>query len=136
MKGELTEMENDKFAARLRELAEVYERNPGAARISNLTDSHELLFCFDKESAAATIKAFGPGTKTDDGNSIRYYPDAWPEIVIHIFKDWVCERIVTGTREVPEVNHPEIVIPARTTPAHTEEIVEWRCGSLLNVEAQ
>ena len=33
----------------------------------------------------------------------------------------VCERVVTGTREVP----------AQVTPAHTEEVVEWQCSPLL-----
>jgi hypothetical protein len=48
----------------------------------------------------------------------------------------VCERIVTGTRDVPE--H---VLPAREetlVEAHTEEIVEWRCPPILapDTEAQ
>lgn len=37
-------------------------------------------------------------------------------------RDNVCERIVTGTREVAEE-----VIPERVIEAHTEEIVEWAC---------
>ena len=48
----------------------------------------------------------------------------------------VCERIVTGVRDVPE--H---VLPAREetlVEAHTEEIVEWRCPPILapDTEAQ
>ena len=35
----------------------------------------------------------------------------------------VCEKVVTGTEEIPE----------RITPAHTVDIVEWKCpDSLLN----
>lgn len=39
----------------------------------------------------------------------------------------ICERIVTGTKIVPATK--EIVLPA--TPERTEEVVEWRCGSVL-----
>lgn len=38
-----------------------------------------------------------------------------------VHREAVCERVVVGTRAVPE----------KTTPAHTEEIVEWKCGSIL-----
>lgn len=36
-------------------------------------------------------------------------------------RDMVCERVVVGTKEVPE----------QYTPAHTEEIVEWKCSESL-----
>ncbi len=39
----------------------------------------------------------------------------------------VCERVVVGTRIVEA--SPEYVIPAR--PQHEEEIIEWKCGSIL-----
>lgn len=42
-------------------------------------------------------------------------------------REAVCERVVTGTRVIPA--QPEQVIPA--TEERTEEIVEWRCHSLL-----
>lgn len=38
----------------------------------------------------------------------------------------VCERVVTGTEEVLEE-----IIPARLIPAHTREIVEWKCPEAL-----
>ena len=41
----------------------------------------------------------------------------------NFFHDKVCEKVVTGTEEIPE----------RITPAHTVDIVEWKCpDSLLN----
>jgi len=43
----------------------------------------------------------------------------------------VCERVVTGTRQVEET-----VIPERIIPAHDEEIVEWRCPESLLEHAQ
>jgi hypothetical protein len=38
----------------------------------------------------------------------------------------VCQRIVTGERVVEEK-----YIPGRLEPAHTEEIVEWKCNPIL-----
>lgn len=51
------------------------------------------------------------------------------EISMVSARDTVCERIVTGTREVTRV------VPDPSAPmvevTESEEIVEWRCGSLL-----
>ena len=40
---------------------------------------------------------------------------------VYIMRNQVCERIVTGTKEVPAISYP----------AHTEEIVEWKCEPWL-----
>ena len=41
----------------------------------------------------------------------------------NFYHDTVCEKVVTGTREIEE----------QITPARTEDIVEWKCpDSLLN----
>jgi hypothetical protein len=45
-------------------------------------------------------------------------------------RDEVCERVVTGTREVEQ---EEVVTPATTrTVTATEEVVEWRCAPILS----
>ena len=45
-------------------------------------------------------------------------------------RDEVCERVVTGTREV---EREEVVTPATTrTITATEETVEWRCAPVLS----
>ena len=128
-------MTNSELAIRLRKLADLYDANPDAAQPHDLSqDRRELVFCHNKRTTAATIKAFGPGTKDDSeyNGTIVYKPHAFPEIEIHIFKSNVCERVKVGEREVPET-----VIPARPAqaevviPARTEEIFEWRCGALL-----
>lgn len=45
----------------------------------------------------------------------------------------VCERVVVGTREVTEEAPDPAAVAAlpTTTVTRVEEIVEWRCGSLL-----
>lgn len=50
-------------------------------------------------------------------------------IAAYAARNQVCERVVTGTREVEE----EIVDPAapKIKRSRTEEIVEWRCTPLL-----
>ena len=37
------------------------------------------------------------------------------------YHDTVCEKVVTGTEEIPE----------KITPAHTVDIVEWKCPDSL-----
>lgn len=48
-------------------------------------------------------------------------------------RDEVCERVVTGTREVTE----EVADPAapKVTVTRTVEDVEWRCGSILSAKS-
>jgi hypothetical protein len=48
-------------------------------------------------------------------------------LTIASHRETVCERVVVGTKHIPATE--ETVIPAR--PARTEEMVEWRCTSLL-----
>lgn len=53
----------------------------------------------------------------------------WPHIYVYADREQVCERVVTGTREVveeiPDPDAPKI------TRTRTEEIVEYHCGPLL-----
>jgi hypothetical protein len=46
------------------------------------------------------------------------------------YREAVCERVVTGTREV---EREEIVTPAQTrTVTATEDVVDWVCESILS----
>ena len=88
-------MTNAEFAERLRALAEVYETHENVPQCN--TNGPFYVFCFEKGRAAAAIKAFGPGIKKDDGQSyIEYFPTAWPEIKVCVFKTAVCERVKVG----------------------------------------
>jgi hypothetical protein len=88
------------------------------------------IYCHDKETLAATVKAFGSGFKKSNEDTISFVPHATPSVRITSWHDKVCERVVVGTRELPEVRIPETIIPART-----EEIVEWRCKPFLGEAA-
>lgn len=83
-----------------------------------------------KAHAAATIRALGKVKKEDFESNIQVIHDFGP-LTYQVWypRKEICERVVTGTREVPE--H---VLPAqeeRVIPAHTEEIVEWHCAPIL-----
>ena len=127
-------MTNKEFAVRLRAIADVYEASEGVPQLYNVGEcGSETVFCMDKGAAREALRAFGGGTKEDDGEWITYKPAKFPEILIRVYKNNVCNRLIVGTREVPAT-----VIPARpatpevTIPARVEEVYEWQCGSLLD----
>lgn len=70
----------------------------------------------EKEDLDEIARAMAPCKKTHDGShfSLRRQFGA---IRLGVHFDDVCERIVTGSKEVPE----------KVIEAHTEDIVEWKC---------
>ena len=131
----MQQITNSELAAQLRALADIYEAHPDVAQPYSVQYGNpELYFCRDKDQFAATVKAFGPGEKRDEktnsmSGTISFVPSAFRAIEIVAYKAQVCERVVVGTREIPEQRIPEKVIPART-----EEIVEYRCRPFLQTE--
>lgn len=126
---------NAQLATRLRALAELYDANPEAAQLYRLGPINvALVFCMNKEQTAATIRAFGPGTKTDDPSGwVDYAPSNFPGVLIKIYKTNVCERVKVGEMEIPErVISARPAEDERVVPAHVEEVFEWRCGPLLD----
>ena len=78
---------------------------------------------YDKEKFKAAVKVIaGRGKKSFD-DSLAYYRADFETLTyqVYIMRNQVCERIVTGTKEVPAISYP----------AHTEEIVEWKCEPWL-----
>ena len=80
---------------------------------------------------------------TWEGSSGTAYFDLTGEldglhITLTAFRDTVCERVVTGTREVTRtVKDPEAIAAVpEVEVTETVEDVEWRCGSLLAPEGQ
>ena len=120
------------FAADLRELAEIVEQHP------ELTESFLGSFIFNvfggKEKAIAVRRAVGGRWDKDDRIDtlmiLRHdmtYGNV--RIELNMSRGEACERVVVGTRVIPAS-----VVPAReelVVPESVEEIVEWRCGSLL-----
>ena len=138
-------MTNLEFAKRLEDLAQVYRNHPNLQQPYEMLTSGLRLMIHDKDAAAEAIRAFGPGDKKDSPgitewfSTIDYKPVAWRDLKISIvvFKNRVCQRIVTGTRVIPETVIPaRPAEPERIVAAHEEPIVEWRCGSLLAPESK
>lgn len=79
-----------------------------------------------KEQAQTMARAMGTFEKQFDGDYLRLIKKFGSGVKVRaIFsRSQVCERVVTGTREIPEQ-----VIPART-----EEISEWKCSSILSAQ--
>ena len=126
---------NLELAAQLRMLADIYEQHPDLPQPHDLSTGIGLpIYCHDKETFAATVKTFGGGSKVSDKETISFIPDAMPRVRITTWHSKICERVVVGTREVPE----EVVPPTKgyVVPAHTEEIVEWRCRPILQTETE
>lgn len=59
------------------------------------------------------------------------------KVTLTAFRDAVCRRVVTGTREVTEkVKDPaKLAEVPEVEVTRTEQIVEWDCGSLLGPRA-
>jgi hypothetical protein len=127
-------MTNREFAAKLRELADVYEQNESIPQPYQLGDVGELVFCHKLEDLRATIKAFGSGEKMkDEQGSIIFVPRRFPMIKVYGLLEGVCKRVPVGTRIVPAV--PERIIAAE--PPREETIYETRCPkSLLEDSAE
>lgn len=100
-----------------------------------------LVYVHDAETLAEFARAaVRAGRKVDkklSGEGDRYFAVdvafGWLTLHVYAVRDAVCERVVTGTREVvEEIPDPEALAAVPTTTVtRTEEIVEWRCGSLL-----
>lgn len=98
----------------LRELADYLEARPDVP----LPYLGTLDAFADPAELSAIARAMGGFHKQHDGNFLslvrRFGPIA---LAVNFSSESVCERVVVGTEEVPE----------KVTPAHTKEIVEWRC---------
>lgn len=133
------------LAAGLRALADMVDANPGLVE-REYEGGAGLIAAFDrmlvpvnKRSSVAALARAGlrAGAEVDKHVSDTYagvdlhFGPAW----LHVYADReeVCEKIVTGTREVTEeVPDPQALAAVPTvTVTKTVEDVEWRCGSLL-----
>jgi len=126
---------NKEYAAELRKLAEVYDNNEDVAQIYEGTVVSTLLFCHDPKTAAATVKAFGSADKVDAGDSIKVTPRKEVvnlNLVIHVFKDRCCHRVVKGKKILPaRVMPAKPATKAYIIPEREVEEVEWVCPPIL-----
>ena len=123
----------------LRALADLLEANPDLPIPDGEPDGRFAWNIWpdggDTAARVAAIRRMLPGTftKNDPASNAfasKYYELTAPlrgiTLAISTYRDAVCERVVTGTREVTKT------VPVKTEEVTvTEDIVEWVCRPLL-----
>lgn len=80
-----------------------------------------------KAEAEQLVKEFGSCTKEWHDDVLYIHKRFGCQLLKAMFyRNVICERVVTGTEEVPEKR-----VPAKVEPAHVKEVVEWRCAPIL-----
>lgn len=131
------------YTAGLRALADLLDAHPQVPLPHYGTSGAPMAIFFlsgedPKAALVAATRAF-PGPK-QKGVWDTYYDVQGSLHGLHYkltaFRDAVCERIVTGTREVvEEVPDPEALAAVpKVTVTTTVEDVEWKCSPLLAPE--
>ena len=80
-------------------------------------------FAYDSDSLPEIARAMKPVTKEVSGSFYVLARSFGNGVNLHVnfVRDEVCERIVTGTEEVPK----------KVIEAHTKEIIEWICPDTI-----
>jgi len=135
------------YTAGLRQLADALDAHPGlplptGGSVAPLTI--HFLHGDDPRAAMAAAARVLPVTWAKDawegasGGAYFELAGALAGLAIRLsaYRDAVCTRIVTGTREVTETVADPAALAAvpRVEVTRTEDIVEWECSSLLAPE--
>lgn len=133
----------DAMATGLRVLADMLAANPAVAaelwfalsNIQDFLDTRDEVARFARAAlrAGATVDKHFSGERA--GVVARFGP---VHVTVTAGRDEVCERVITGTREVTEqVPDPEALkaVPL-VEVTRTVEDVEWRCRPLLDASAR
>lgn len=131
---------NQSLISGLRELASFVESNsdidfPAFMELNTLTPITLNVYSWyadDKKTFIADlVRRLGASEKIFQDSFISVDRAFGPcvKLSLSMERDLVCERVVVGKKEIPAVD--ELTVPAR--PAHTEDIVEWKCGSILSL---
>ena len=113
-------MTSKEYVDGLRQLADFYELHP------DLKFAHEegvtVYGYHTKEDALAVASILGNCKKKFDGEAFFLVKGFGPfELKFYFAREQICERIVVRTETIPEY----------VIPAHTKDIVEWKCNPLL-----
>lgn len=123
-------MTHAEYANALRAVADFYEGHeeiplPGTSMQNSSCDLD------NKHTYALVAKALGSFEKNYSDQFITISKNIGGiNLQFTAYRHVVCERVVVGTKTVPAQ-----VIPERFVEEHDEEIVEWKCGSILSTEA-
>jgi hypothetical protein len=99
-----------------------------------LTDHRGVQHTLDSVIGMALVtNAAGNVDKEVDTNFFRLVKDFGAGVKIEwvAYRNTVCERVVVGTKYVPA--EPKQIIEAQ--PAREEDVIEWKCPSLLKAGA-
>lgn len=135
----MTTTETLSKADALRALADFIDANPDLPDL--VTDQRLLTYLIrDQRAVMAAVARAGakagiPVEKSYDEGTYANLSLQFGPIELHVYaqRDQVCERVVTGTREVTkEIPDPKALAAVPTvTVTETEDVVEWVCTPLL-----
>ena len=110
------------YAQGLRAIADWYEAHPDMPRIHDLS----VAGCNGKEQLVEIAQAL-PSYVEEASGSLYYVIGDFQGVSVKfmVWRTEVCERTVVGKR----------MEEARVSPAHEEDIVEWKCHPLLDKDA-
>ena len=118
------------YAAGLRELADWIEAHENMDLPS--TEALTIYSLNTKQEAACCLAAMMPCKKEYKGELFALIRDFGPiKLKAVFYRNAVCTRRVVGTKEVGTEIIPARLTPEQVIPAHTREIVEWDCESIL-----
>lgn len=116
-----TVLDIHEYVAGLRAVADWYEAHPEMPRLDELS----VASVSGKEQLARIARALPSYTEEPVGSLYFVIGDFHGvPVKFMVWRTEVCERVVTGKRRVE----------ASVTPAHEEEVVEWKCHPLLEEE--
>lgn len=134
----------DEMIAGLRKMADWLENTPvempvpaslvGSVYTGAMHDSRGIRHMMDSTIGMALIaNAAGDVDKEVNSQLFKLVKDFGGGVKVEwvAYREAVCERVVVGTKIVPA--EPERVVAA--VPERTEEVVEWKCPSLLKAAA-
>jgi len=128
------------YVTGLRQLADLLEQHDDLPLPTHGELSWLLFGDSDEKRIAAQVVRLVPGDwkkvpYLDQGDKtlLAFMTDlAGLPLKVAVYRNVVCERVVTGTETVTEmVPDPSVKVPL-VEVTEEREVVEWRCGSLLS----
>lgn len=116
------------YVKALREIADFFEANEEVP-LPDPDPLHIFVGASSKEDAARIVRGFGTCQKRlNDSVGLYYIEREFGGLTVSaVFsRNAICDRLVVGSKIIPEQ-----IIPEQIIPAHTEDVVEWHCPDVL-----